>query len=49
MSGKHSAGKGDKSRISDFKQYQENYEKCFGKKKVKVKKNGNSNRKTKEG
>ena len=27
MSGKHSAGKGDKSRISDFKQYQENYEK----------------------
>ena len=45
MSGKHSAGKGDKSRITNFKQYQENYEKCFGKKKVK--KNGNSNRKTK--
>jgi len=47
MSGKHSAGKGDKSRIADFKQYQENYEKIFGKKKVKVKKNGNSNCKTK--
>ena len=37
MSGKHSAGKGDKSRFSDFKQYQENYDKCFGKKKLIVK------------
>jgi hypothetical protein len=47
MGGKHSAGKGDKSRISDFKQYQENYEKIFNKKKVKGIKNGSKNRKVK--
>ena len=47
MGGKHSAGKGDKSRISDFKQYQENYEKIFNKKKVKCKTNGSKNSKTK--
>tara|TARA_R110002012_G_scaffold85178_1_gene212574 strand:- start:92 stop:241 length:150 start_codon:yes stop_codon:yes gene_type:complete len=47
MSGKHSTGKGDKSRISDFKQYQENYDKIFAKKKVKGKKNGSKSSKTK--
>ena len=46
MGGKHSSGKGDKSRISDFKQYQENYDKIFAKKKV-INKNGSKNRKTK--
>jgi len=46
VGGKHSSGKGDKSRISDFKQYQENYDKIFAKKKV-SKKNGSKNRKTK--
>jgi|TARA_R100000458_G_C8069314_1_gene108831 hypothetical protein len=46
MSGKHSAGKGDRSRISNFKQYQENYDKIFAKKKVSDK-NGSKNRKTK--
>lgn len=46
MGGKHSAGKGDKSRISNFKQYQENYDKIFAKKKVKGK-NGSKNRKAK--
>lgn len=46
MSGKHSAGKGDKSRISNFKQYQENYDKIFLKKKV-CDKNGSKNCKTK--
>jgi len=46
MGSKHSAGKGDKSRITDFKQYQENYDKIFAKKKVSTK-NGNKNRKTK--
>ena len=47
MSGKHSAGKGDKSRIGNFKQYQENYDKIFVKKKVSDK-NGSKNRKTKQ-
>ena len=47
MSGKHSAGKGDKSRISNFKQYQENYDKIFVKKKVKGNSNGSKNYKTK--
>ena len=47
MSSKHSAGKGDKSRISNFKQYQENYDKIFAKKKV-SNKNGNKNCKTKQ-
>ena len=47
MGEKHSAGKGDKSRISDFKQYQENYEKIFNKKKVNGIKNGSKNCKTK--
>jgi len=46
MGGKHSAGKGDKSRIGNFKQYQENYDKIFVKKKVKGK-NGSKNRKAK--
>jgi hypothetical protein len=32
MSGKHSAGKGDKYRPVDKKQYDENYEAIFGKK-----------------
>ena len=35
MSGKHSAGKGDKYRPVDKKQYDENYEAIFGKKKKK--------------
>ena len=47
MGAKHSAGKGDKSRITNFKQYQENYDKIFSKKKVKGIKNGSKNRKTK--
>ena len=42
-----SAGKGDRYRQVDPKKYQENYEKIFNKKKVKVIKNGNKNRKTK--
>ena len=46
MSSKHSAGKGDRSRILNFKQYQENYDKIFPKK-VKGGKNGNPNCKTK--
>lgn len=33
MSGKHSAGKGDKYRPVDKKQYDKNYEAIFGKKK----------------
>ena len=32
MSGKHSAGKGDKYRPVDKKQYDKNYEAIFGKK-----------------
>jgi len=46
VSSKHSAGKGDKNRISNFKQYQENYDKIFVKKKVSDK-HGSKNRKTK--
>jgi len=46
MSGKHSAGKGDKYRPIDYKKYAENYEKIFSKK-VKGRKNGNQDRKTK--
>ena len=42
-----SAGKGDRYRPINFKRYQENYEKIFNKKKVKVIKNGNKNSKTK--
>ena len=41
------AGKGDRYRQVDPKKYQENYEKIFNKKKVKVIKNGNKNSKTK--
>jgi hypothetical protein len=37
MSGKHSAGKGDKYRPLDKKQYDKNYEEIFGKKKNKKK------------
>lgn len=37
MSGKHSAGKGDKYRPVDKKQYDENYEEIFKKKKSKKK------------
>ena len=47
MSSKHSAGKGDRSRILNFKQYQENYDKIFAKKKKVSSNNGNKNRKTK--
>ncbi len=46
MSAKHSAGKGDKYRPIDYKKYAENYEKIFSKK-VKGRKNGNQDRKTK--
>lgn len=42
-----SAGKGDRYRQVNFKKYQENYEKIFNRKKVKVIKNGNKNSKTK--
>lgn len=37
MSGKHSAGKGDRYRPLDKKQYDKNYEAIFGKKKPKKK------------
>ena len=47
MSEKHSSGKGDRSRISNFKQYQENYDKIFIKKKVTGIQNGSKNRKIK--
>tara|TARA_R100000315_G_C5131946_1_gene75407 strand:- start:21 stop:212 length:192 start_codon:yes stop_codon:yes gene_type:complete len=33
MSGKHGAGKGSRYRPVDQKKYDENWEKCFGKKK----------------
>jgi hypothetical protein len=33
MSGQHSAGKGSRYRKVNQKQYDENWEKCFGKKK----------------
>ena len=39
MSGRHSAGKGDKYRPVDYKKYAENYDKIFPKK-VKGGKNG---------
>ena len=38
MAGKHGAGKGDKYRQVDMKQYAENYEEIFGKKKKTKKK-----------
>lgn len=43
MSGKHSAGKGDKYRPVDKKQYDENYEEIFKKKKSKKKVTKNKN------
>lgn len=45
MGEQHSAGKGDRPRKVDLKKYRENYEKIFGKKKVRVN-NGSKNRKT---
>ena len=35
MSSKHGAGKGSRFRPVDQKKYDENWEKCFGKKKAK--------------
>ena len=46
MSGKHSAGKGDKSRISDTKKYSDNWEKIFGKKSDKNLKESSKSTKT---
>lgn len=43
MSGKHSAGKGDKYRPLDKKQYDKNYDEIFGKKKSKKKVTKNKN------
>ena len=45
MSGQHSAGKGSRYRKVNQKQYDENWEKCFGekKKKRKVKNERNKN------
>ena len=42
MTEKHSAGKGDRFRKVDLKQYAENWDKAFGKKKKKkpIKKKG---------
>ena len=37
MSGKHGAGKGSRYRPVDQKKYDENWDKCFGKKKTKKK------------
>jgi hypothetical protein len=43
MSGKHSAGKGDKYRPLDKKQYDKNYDEIFGKKNSKKKVTKNKN------
>jgi hypothetical protein len=43
MSGKHSAGKGDKYRPLDKKQYDKNYDEIFGKKNSKTKVTKNKN------
>jgi hypothetical protein len=46
MSGQHSAGKGSRYRPIDQKKWDENWEKCFGKKpKSKTKKTKNKGKK----
>jgi hypothetical protein len=38
---RHSAGKGDKPRPVDYKKWSDNWDRIFGKKKKKIKKNAN--------